>query len=505
MADPIPSLLFAGAAGTVTGSRHLVRARGMNLLLDCGLFQGEKALRLRNWEPPRFDPRAVDAVLLSHAHLDHSGYLPVLVRRGFAGPVYCTSATADLTAIVLRDAAHLAEEDAERANRRRYTRHLPALPLFTSDDAERAITMLTPRPRGSAFPLLGGAAATFREAGHILGSATTTLDLDGPASLRLVYSGDLGRWGRPILRDPELITEADVLLLESTYGDRLHASDPADQLARIIEETAHRGGVVIVPAFAIDRAQELLWILRELADAGRIPLVSIHLDSPMAIAVSDVYARHPEEHDDAMVARLAESGSPFAPPLVELARTREESRALLERQAPMIVIAGSGMATGGRVLHHLAHRLPDHRNTVLLTGFQAAGTRGSALLEGARTLRIHGRDVPVRAQVAAIDGLSAHADRSELLRWLRGFTRAPASTYLVHGEPAQARSLAAAIERELGWPVHVAAHGEVVTLAARPTGRPPSLAGRGRRSHATTQRLTRRSSCPPPRDPRRST
>lgn len=261
MVDPRPSLLFAGGAGTVTGSRHLVRARGMNLLLDCGLFQGLKPLRLRNWGPPPFDPREVDAVLLSHAHLDHTGYLPVLVRRGFDGPVYCTSATADLTAIVLRDAARLEEEDAERANRRGYTRHRPALPLFTCDDAERAIHLLTPRRRGAAFPLLGGASATFREAGHILGSATTTLRLDGPDPLRLVYSGDLGRWGRPILRDPELVTEADVLLVESTYGDRLHAPDPADQLARIIDETAHRGGVVIVPAFAIDRAQELLWIL----------------------------------------------------------------------------------------------------------------------------------------------------------------------------------------------------------------------------------------------------
>ena len=322
MAISTPTLLFAGGAGTVTGSRHLVRTRGVNLLLDCGLFQGLKALRLRNWEPPPFDPRALDAVLLSHAHLDHCGYLPVMVRRGFAGPVYCTAATADLTSIVLRDAARLEEEDAERANRRRYTKHRPALPLFTSEDAERAIALLAPRPRGEPFSLLGGAAATFHDAGHILGSAITALDLGD--ALRLVYTGDLGRRGRPILRDPALITEADVLLVESTYGDRVHAPDPADQLARVIEETAHRGGAIIVPAFAIDRAQELLWILRELADARRIPLVSIHLDSPMAIAVSDVHARHPEEHDAAMAAELAAGRSPLAPPHVGLARTRDD-------------------------------------------------------------------------------------------------------------------------------------------------------------------------------------
>ena len=476
MAISTPTLLFAGGAGTVTGSRHLVRTRGVNLLLDCGLFQGLKALRLRNWEPPPFDPRALDAVLLSHAHLDHCGYLPVMVRRGFGGPVYCTGATADLTSIVLRDAARLEEEDAERANRRRYTKHRPALPLFTSEDAERAIALLAPRRRGEPFSLLGGAAATFHDAGHILGSAITALDLGD--ALRLVYTGDLGRRGRPILRDPALITEADVLLVESTYGDRVHAPDPADQLARVIEETAHRGGAIIVPAFAIDRAQELLWILRELADARRIPLVSIYLDSPMAIAVSDVYGRHPEEHDVAMAAALAAGRSPLAPPHVGLARTRDDSRALLDHQGPMIVIAGSGMMTGGRVLHHLAHRLPDHRNTVLLTGFQAAGTRGRALLEGARTLRIHGRDVPVRAQVAAIDGLSAHADRNELLRWLRGFTRAPAMTYLVHGEPAPASSLAAAIEHELGWPVQVAADRQAVPLLARPTAGAPPTASR---------------------------
>jgi metallo-beta-lactamase family protein len=479
MTLPPPSILFAGGAGTVTGSKHLLRAGDATFLLDCGLFQGLKPLRLRNWDRPPFDPRALDAVLLSHAHLDHSGYLPALVRRGFSGPIYCTPATADLTAIVLRDAARLEEEDAERANRYGYTRHRPALPLFSSEDAERAIGLLVSRGYDDPFSLSASARAIFRRAGHILGSATVTVDLDGRPPLRLVYSGDLGRWGRPILRDPDLVSDADVLLVESTYGDRVHAGDPADQLARAIEETAHRGGAVIVPAFAIDRAQELLWIIRSLEDAGRLPLVSVHLDSPMAIDVTEVYLRHPEEHDLEMKALMDADRCPLQSRRVKLVRTRDESRALLAHQGPMIVLAGSGMATGGRVLHHLEHRLPDHRNTVLLTGFQASGTRGRSLLDGARTLRIHGRDVPVRAQVVQIDGLSAHADRREIMRWLRGFDRAPLATYLVHGEAEQARALAATVRRELAWPVEVAVDGASVPLLGRASHAAPSTsAGR---------------------------
>ena len=461
-----PTLLFAGAAGTVTGSKHLVRTGDASILLDCGLFQGLKSLRLRNWDAPPFDPRSIDAVVISHAHLDHIGYLPILVRRGYQGSVFCTEATASLAAIVLRDAARLQEEDAERANRRGYTRHHPALPLFDSEEAERALARLSPRPHGASFPVATGTRVTFRRAGHILGAATIQLDIEGPSRARLCFTGDLGRPGRPILRDPEPVAEADVLLLESTYGDRMHAPDPAEQLVRVIEETAHRGGALIVPAFAIDRAQELLWILHSLEQAGRLPLLSVHLDSPMAIDVTDVYCRHPEEHDLEMQTLLDQERCPLRSRDLHRVRTRDESKALLDRTGPMIVIAGSGMATGGRVLHHLARRLPDHRNTILFTGFQAQGTRGRALLEGARTVRIHGRDLPVRAHIEKIDGLSAHADQAETLRWLGGFERPPAMTWLVHGEPEQAQALRRVLRDRLGWPAEVARDGESVPLVA---------------------------------------
>lgn len=461
------TLRFAGGAGTVTGSKHLVQAGDASILLDCGLFQGLKELRLRNWAAPPFDPRALDAVVLSHAHLDHVGYLPILVRRGFGGPVFCTPATASLAAVVLRDAAHLQEEDAERANRRRYSRHHPALPLFTSEEAERVLGRLRPRGHGEAFPVAGSARATFRRAGHILGSATIQLDIEAPRPLRLCFSGDLGRPGRPILRDPEPVADADVLLLESTYGDRVHAADPADQLVRVIAETAHRGGALIVPAFAIDRSQELLWILRSLEDAGRLPLVSVYLDSPMAIDVTEIYCRHPEEHDLEMQTLMDEDRCPLCSRAVRRVRTRDESKALLNQRGPHIIIAGSGMATGGRVLHHLARHLPDHRSTVLFTGFQAAGTRGRALLEGAASVRIHGRDVPVRARIEQIDGLSAHADQRETLAWLRGFARPPRATWLVHGEPQQAQGLRRALREQLGWSADVARDGDVVPLVGR--------------------------------------
>ncbi len=460
-------LTFAGGAGTVTGSKHLVETAAGRLLLDCGLFQGLKALRLRNWARPPFDPREVDAVALSHAHIDHAGALPLLVKQGFRGPVHCTPATADLLGIVLRDSAHIHEEDARRANRYGYTKHHPALPLYDVADAEATLELLVPHPYGTrfaAFDRAGAPTVTFQRAGHILGSALTLVDLPGARPQLLAFSGDLGRSGRPILRDPDLIAQADILLLESTYGDRKHAANSDEQLVKVINETAHRGGAVIVPAFAIGRTQELLWTLRRLEDDGRLPLVSVHVDSPMARSVTDLYVRHPEEHDLDMT-RLTETGdSPLTSRRVHFTRSVDESKAINERQGPMIIIAGSGMATAGRVLHHLERRLPDHRNTVLLVGFQPAGTRGRALQDGAPTVRIHGTDVPVRAQVATIDGLSAHADRDEIVTWLRGFERPPRRTYLVHGEPEPAQALAATIEAELGWPVSIARDGERVRL-----------------------------------------
>ena len=445
---------------------HLVAAGGRRVLLDCGLFQGLKPLRLRNWGPRLPDPAAVDAVVLSHAHIDHSGYLPRLVRDGFRGPVYCTAATADLLGVVLPDAAHLQEADAERANRHGYSKHRPALPLYTAADARAALALVAPRDYAQPFAVAGRATARFRRAGHILGSATIELEVGGIA---LAYSGDLGRYGRPLLPDPEPVPGADVLLVEATYGGRRHSAGAEAAVARLVRAAVRRGGTILVPAFAVDRTQELLWILRRLERTGRIPSLPVYLDSPMAIDVTEIYRRHPEEHGAALARALASGERPLAPRGLRLARTEEESRALNAVQGPAIIISSSGMATGGRILHHLARRLPDPRTTVLLVGFQAAGTRGRALQDGATELKMFGQLYPVRARVEHLDALSAHADREEILRWLRGFREPPRMTYVVHGEPEQCRALAAAVTNRLGWRVAVAADGERVLLP-RPRG-----------------------------------
>jgi metallo-beta-lactamase family protein len=462
---PAPATLqFLGAAGTVTGSKHCVRSARGSILLDCGLFQGLKALRLRNWDPPPFDPARIDAVVLSHAHIDHSGYLPLLVRRGFRGSIYCTPATEALLHILLPDSAKLQEEDAERANRRGYSKHHPALPLYTSADAERALERIEARPYATRFEVMPGMDALLRRAGHILGSATIELSIDGPRPLHVAFSGDLGRWQRPILRDPERISRADVLLVESTYGDRVHDSDAAAELARVVEKTARRGGALVIPAFAVGRTQELLWTLHRLEEEGRIPCLPVFVDSPMAIAVTDLYCRHPEEHDLEMAALLDQNRDPLRPRRLHVARTRDESKAINHFRGPLIILSASGMATGGRILHHLQQRLPDARNTILLPGFQAAGTRGRALQDGAERVRIYGQDVPVRAAVATLDCFSAHADREDILRWLGGFREPPRATYVVHGEPSAAQALADAIGNRLGWPASVARDGEQVRL-----------------------------------------
>lgn len=460
-----PTVSFHGAAGTVTGSKHLVRWADHGVLLDCGLFQGLKALRLRNWAPPAFEPAALDAVVLSHAHVDHTGALPLLVKQGFRGPIFCTPGTADLLHVLLPDSAHLMEEEADYANRRGYSRHHPALPLFSAADVEDVFPLLRPQPYGEAFTVTPGARAVLRRAGHILGSASVELSLEA-AQRRLVFSGDLGRWGRPILRDPESVPEADVLLVESTYGDRLHAANARAHLARVISETAHRGGAVLIPAFAVGRVQELLWTLRQLEDAGEVPLLSVYVDSPMALDVTELYCRHPEDYDEPMAQSVREGRCPLCARQYHMLRTVEQSKWLGDRKGPMVIIAGSGMMTGGRILHHLRQRGPDPRNTLLLVGYQAQGTRGRALLEGARQLRMHGQEVPIRAQVEVIDGLSAHADQSELLRWLSGFRRPPEKTYVVHGEDGPAQALAAAVSARLGWDVEVARDGATVPLSA---------------------------------------
>lgn len=457
------TLEFLGGAGTVTGSKHLVCAGGERILLDCGLFQGLKELRLRNWRELPFDAATLDAVVLSHAHVDHSGALPLLVKQGFRGPIYCTPGTADLLAIMLLDAARLQEEEAEFANRHGYSKHHPALPLYSVADAARVLPRVRPRPRGKDFVVTRHVSARFRHAGHILGAATVQLDLRAPAPCRLVFSGDLGRWSRPILHDPELVPEADVVLVESTYGDRDHPPDATSALADVINGAVERGGVLVVPAFAVGRTQELIWTIRELEDAGRIPVLPVFVDSPMASTVTDVYANHPEEHDVQMQV-LVDDGRGLRSGDFHLVRSVADSRKLVARKGAMIVIAGSGMATGGRVLHHLKRHLPDERATVLVSGYQAAGTRGRKLVDGARTLRMFGEEVPVKARVVALDGFSAHADRQGLLRWLRGFTRPPRRLWIVHGEPAAAESLRALVREQLGWQVDVAADGALVRL-----------------------------------------
>ncbi|HEY8514084.1 MAG TPA: MBL fold metallo-hydrolase [Candidatus Binatia bacterium] len=458
------TLAFLGGARTVTGSKHLVRTAKSQVLLDCGMFQGQKELRLRNWRPLPLDPEAVSAVVLSHAHIDHSGALPLLFKQGFRGPVYCTPATADLLAILLLDAARLQEEEAAYANRHGYSKHRPALPLYTAEDVEQVWRLVEVRKRGEWFRVADGVSARLRQAGHILGSAIVELEIDGPPPRRLVFSGDLGRWKRPILHDPEYIDEGDVVLVESTYGDRVHPSDPTSILAQVVNDTVERGGVLIVPAFAVGRTQELVWALRHLEDTDRIPVVPVFVDSPMASHVTQIYARHRDEHDVDMQALTDAQRNPLETRRFELVRSVADSREIGMARGPMIVIAGSGMATGGRVLHHLRQRLPDERNTVLLTGFQAAGTRGRSLQDGAKTLRMFGEEVTVRAKVVALDGFSAHADRQDILRWLRGFRRAPRKLWLVHGEPEASASLCELVEEQLGWNVSVAEDGAMVPL-----------------------------------------
>jgi metallo-beta-lactamase family protein len=426
---------FYGAAGTVTGSKFLIETDGARLLVDCGLFQGLKELRLLNWEPTPFDPRSVDAVVLTHAHIDHSGYLPRLVKAGFNGPIYCTEPTADLIEILLFDSAKLQEEDAEYANRKGYSKHHPALPLYDSDDVQRTLRHLkTVASRGQAD--VAGFAVRFHEAGHILGSSFLGID-EPQTGHRFVFSGDLGRYDAPMHADPEPLPDCDTLVLESTYGDRSHPDEPMeDQVARAIRPTLARQGIVLIPAFAVARAQLLLLLLRRLMDAGRLPHVPVHLDSPMATDVTQLYRRYAEPEG------LEMERHDLYGKWLTLHRSVDESKRLNHLKGPRIIIASSGMMTGGRVLHHLQRLLPDRKNLVVLAGYQAAGTRGRKLAEGARFVRMYGGDVPVRAELARIEGLSAHADAGDLVRWVGTAGTPPRSVFLVHGEPPATAALA---------------------------------------------------------------
>jgi metallo-beta-lactamase family protein len=456
------TLTFLGAAGTVTGSKHFLESGPARLLLDCGLFQGLKELRQRNWAPCPVPAQSIGGVLLSHAHIDHSGALPRLGREGFKGPIYCTGGTADLLKIMLPDAARLQEEEADFSNRHHTSKHQPALPLFTTADADRVLAQVRPVGFNERFSPAAGVSARFISSGHILGAGMVEVSVEGRT---LVFSGDLGRYGVPIMRDPDRVPEADVLLVESTYGNRLHpADDHSDRLAAAVGRAAQTKGWLLIPAFAVGRSQEILYDLRRLEDGARIPSLPVYLDSPMAIEATTIYARHPEEHDDDLKRVEASGDRPFAPRRVHICRSVEDSKRLNDTDGPGIIIAGSGMATGGRILHHLARRLPDERTTVLFVGYQAAGTRGRLLREGAREVRMLGRVVPVSAAVMVSDAYSAHADQGEILRWLGGFTRPPGMTYVVHGEPDAAAALQSLITSKLGWRAVVAQDGQRVSL-----------------------------------------
>jgi metallo-beta-lactamase family protein len=453
---------LGGAGGTVTGSKHLLEDGATRLLLDCGLFQGLKTLRERNWAPPPVDPKSLGAVVLSHAHIDHSGYLPRLCRDGFTGPIFCTGGTVDLLKVMLPDAAHLQEEEAEFANRHKTSTHDPALPLYTVEDAERALARVQRVDFGQPFNPAPGVEAHFTPSGHILGAALVTCLIGGR---RLVFSGDLGRYDVPIMVDPEPVAEADVLLVESTYGDRVHpADDPTERLIAAVRRAVEQKGWLLIPSFAVGRSQEILYDLRRLEAAGRIPSLSIYLDSPMAIQATVIYATHTEEHDAELQQAEAGGKRPFAPRRFHLSSTVEDSKRLNEVAGPGIIVAGSGMATGGRILHHLKRLLPDPKTTVLFVGYQAAGTRGRLLKDGATEMKMLGVTVPVRATIMVSDAYSAHADREEIMRWLGGFKRPPGITYIVHGEADAASALRDAITSRLGWRAAVAEDGQRVTL-----------------------------------------
>ena len=452
----MPKITFLGAAGTVTGSKYLIEAGGKRLLVDCGLFQGPKELTQRNWNPLPVDPATIDWVLLTHAHIDHTGYLPKLVSSGFRGPIHANAATRELCGVLLPDSAHLQEEDAKYAAKRDYSSHNPPLPLYTVDQAQTALKQFKDIPSNDPFTISPQFSVRPHDAGHILGATWLELTVteNGKQTL-IVFSGDLGRYDQPLLRDPESPTRADYLLCESTYGDRDHpAGSILDELADVINRTNKRGGAIVVPAFAVDRTQLLMYYLRQLVDQQKIPSLPIYVDSPMAINVSDMYAKHRADHDF----KPQQSADPLGMHDVHLTRTAEESKKINSVVKPCIIVSASGMASGGRVLHHLARRLPDSRCSVLLVGYQAVGTGGSALQNGAKYLRLFGEEVPVKAEIVEIGQLSAHAGRSELLRWLSGFQAAPKRTFLVHGEPEALDSFHGAITTKFHWPVTVPEH-----------------------------------------------
>lgn len=471
---------FLGAAGVVTGSKHLINTaadasgtNGFQVLIDCGLFQGQKEWRERNWQDTPVPAKEIDAVVLTHAHLDHSGWIPRLVKEGFRGAIYATPATVDLCGILLPDSGHLQEEDAAFYNKTRKSKHTPALPLYTFDEAQDCLKYFRPVEFETDVQLCPEMSFRYVRAAHILGSSMVemTLKTDGN-SRRLLFTGDIGRVrdqnvapGKVVRSGPQEKESADVVVMESTYGNRHHPDeDPRPQLASLIKQTVARGGSVLVPAFAVERTQKLLFMLKQMMQAGQIPAIPVYCDSPMAIKAVEIFLKHKEEYSDETRQLIEASGSPLEWPGFTFASTPEESKKINASHFPCIIISSSGMVTGGRILHHLAQRLPDPKNTVVFVGFQAPGTRGATIKSGARMVKIFGEEVPIRAQVAAFEQFSDHADPPELLEWLRTFTRKPEATYLVHGEPDAASALRDLIAKELKWNVNVAEWMEKVRV-----------------------------------------
>jgi len=464
---------FLGAAGVVTGSKHLINTGDLQVLIDCGLFQGQKEWRERNWQDPPIPIQEIDAVILTHAHLDHSGWIPRLVKEGFTGPIYSTAATRDLCGILLPDSGHLQEEDAAFHNRHKTSKHDPALPLYTMEEAQQALNNFQTVEFTESKQLSPAFSFRFVPAAHIVGSSMVeiTLKLNGLART-LVFTGDIGRVrdeqvapGRVIHHGPAEGESTDTLVMESTYGNRVHPKDDVRPLlAKVIKETVARGGSIVVPAFAVERTQKLLFMLKDMMNAGMIPQIPIFVDSPMAIQAVQIFLKHQEEFTEETKQLIKKCGSPLEWPGVTFAAKQEESRKINDVRYPCIIISSSGMVTGGRIMHHLIHRLPDPRNTVIFIGFQSPGTRGASIKAGAKTVKMFGEEVAVRAQIVAFEQFSDHADTAELLQWLATFKKAPEVTYLVHGEPTAATALQAAISEKMRWHVEVAKWLEKVEI-----------------------------------------
>ncbi|MEO6334950.1 MAG: MBL fold metallo-hydrolase [Pyrinomonadaceae bacterium] len=463
-------ITFYGGVGTVTGSKYLLENNGRKILVDCGLFQGLKELRERNWQDPAFDPRSIDAVIITHAHIDHTGWLPRLVNLGFQGPVFTSKATADLLKILLPDSARLQEEDADYRNRHNLTRHSPALPLYDENDARRTLELVRPVANdGAAIDVAEGFKAGFLVAGHIIGASMVLVEMNTPTaatgSTRFLFSGDLGHYDQPIVKDPAPPPACDYLMVESTYGNRLHGDVSSDdQMARIINEAAGRNAPILIPAFAVGRTQEVLYLLRELEEAKRIPILPVIVDSPMASQATQVYSRWNEEHDEEYASILRKKQHPLRTHSMSTTSTRDESKRLNEMKGTRIIISASGMMTGGRVLHHAMRVLPNENATVIFVGYQAAGTTGRRIQEGEREVRIMKNWIPVRCHVEKVEGFSAHADWKAVIRWLEGLPAAPKTVFTTHGEPDAAAAMAEHIRVRFGWNVVVPGYEQSVEL-----------------------------------------